>query len=639
MAKGKSNPKTLEHVKRMTKQMRSEQAEAQALEAATQAAQAVDRKRSKNKKGRRGDVSSDDDENDDPSATQAAAAANGGKKGTGSQSKVQVAGFGIGCRGTGNEKARKLKDEHDEKIRRKKAAKKAAVDETRHNPDRANHLAEDDDELSWRVRNQTVNKKANRKKKKGGRVDDDDDDDEDEVTLGSTLAARPDSAGDADEDGPEDIDGGEESGGGGGGGGVNMRALLMGDDDDDDEEEEDDNDEEEEQRRSESASAKLLDDLLPDVSELRIVEHAEEEVLVEDVDEDEEDEEEEEDDDELGPLPGEDEDTALGDSENDSDWETDEDDDENAPFEPRPCESLFDGAELDTVHDNVEYMRRTHGFVFPYRGNLKDPEGIIGYLQRKIYRGRQCVFCGRKFGSLEGVRGHMRDKGHAKIRFEPPEVFKASVAAARGLAPEEIEDMNYVPEYCEFYDFAENSQALVDAAAFGTFDKGGLELVLKSGKQLGHRSYRRYYRQKFRNDYVAKGSKSDERRAGAVAVATRVARKETQRKHNEIAVRSMRLAKAGASKALAAQYGTKAQFADNKARRAIVHHWGAGGGGSHYHTAGSKQFQKGVRIKGVISRHSKQGAKMQAARVQKARNKANRGTASVAVLRSGTRKG
>ena len=203
MAKGKSNPKTLEHVKRMTKQMRSEQAEAQALEAATQAAQAVDRKRSKNKKGRRGDVSSDDDENDDPSVTQAAAAANGGKKGTGSQSKVQVAGFGIGCRGTGNEKARKLREEHDEKIRRKKAAKKAAVDETRHNPDRANHLAEDDDELSWRVRNQTVNKKANRKKKKGGRIDDDDDD-EDEVTLGSTL---PEGGGDADEDAPEDIDG------------------------------------------------------------------------------------------------------------------------------------------------------------------------------------------------------------------------------------------------------------------------------------------------------------------------------------------------------------------------------------------------------------------------------------------------
>ena len=57
-----------------------------------------------------------------------------------------------------------------------------------------------------------------------------------------------------------------------------------------------------------------------------------------------------------------------------------------------------------------------------------------------------------------------------------------------------------------------------------------------------------------------------------------------------------------------------------------MHHWGAGGGGSHYHTAGSKQFLKGVRIRGVVSRHSKQGAKMQAARVQAARNKQNRGT-------------
>ena len=101
----------------------------------------------------------------------------------------------------------------------------------------------------------------------------------------------------------------------------------------------------------------------------------------------------------------------------------------------------------------------------------------------------------------------------------------------------------------------------------------------------------------------------------------------------------MRVALRGTSKALEAQFTTKAQFADNAARRAVVHHWGAGGGGSHYHTAGSKQFLKGVRIKGVVSRHSKQGAKMQAARVQAARNKQNRGNASVAVLRSGTRKG
>ena len=116
---------------------------------------------------------------------------------------MQIGGFGIGCRGTGNEKARKLKEEHDEKIRRRKAAKKAAVDETRHNPARANHLATDDDELEWRVRNQTVNKKANRKKKKGARVDETDEDED--VTLESTFADLPEEVG--DERG--DIDGGE----------------------------------------------------------------------------------------------------------------------------------------------------------------------------------------------------------------------------------------------------------------------------------------------------------------------------------------------------------------------------------------------------------------------------------------------
>ena len=51
--------------------------------------------------------------------------------------------------------------------------------------------------------------------------------------------------------------------------------------------------------------------------------------------------------------------------------------------------------------------------------------------------------------------------------------------------------------------------------------------------------------------------------------------------------------------------------------------------GSHYNMAGSRQYQKGVRVKGTVLRHSKQGAKMQA---QRQKNKQNRGNASVAVL-------
>jgi hypothetical protein len=72
----------------------------------------------------------------------------------------------------------------------------------------------------------------------------------------------------------------------------------------------------------------------------------------------------------------------------------------------------------------------------------------------------------------------------------------------------------------------------------------------------------------------------------------------------------------GNSKAIASTYTYKADFADNKRMRSIVHHWGAGGGGSHYMMAGGKQFQKGNRVKGVVSRHSRQGAKLQANRAK-----------------------
>jgi hypothetical protein len=200
--------------------------------------------------------------------------------------------------------------------------------------------------------------------------------------------------------------------------------------------------------------------------------------------------------------------------------------------------------------------------------------------------------------------------------------------------PSELFAEDYAPEYSEFYDFASNDTAAAvvvpsDYTAVGsTASLAGLELVTRSGKQIGHRNFRRYYKQRFRNDYVAKGASNRERER-AVSVAVRLATRERNKQRNEVLARSMRIERRGMSKAIASQFAFKAGAADNAARRAIVHHWGAGGGGSHYHNSGSKQFLKGVRVKGVVSRHSKQAA----------RNRSNRGNASVAVLRSSTRKG
>ena len=88
---------------------------------------------------------------------------------------------------------------------------------------------------------------------------------------------------------------------------------------------------------------------------------------------------------------------------------------------------------------------------------------------------------------------------------------------------------------------------------------------------------------------------------------------ERTREHR-LLLRSFAAAK-GTSKALASSYVHKADFADNKHARALTHHgYGGFGGGAHYTMAGSKQFQKGVRVKGVVSRHSVQGARLGAAR-------------------------
>jgi hypothetical protein len=90
--------------------------------------------------------------------------------------------------------------------------------------------------------------------------------------------------------------------------------------------------------------------------------------------------------------------------------------------------------------------------------------------------------------------------------------------------------------------------------------------------------------------------------------------RERQLKMNKLLARGARMSKktANASKAIASQFHYKEKPADNAAARAVVHHTG-----SHYHMAGGVQFQRGVRVKGVVSRHSKQGAKIQAARIAK----------------------
>eukprot|EP00531_Pseudo-nitzschia_arenysensis_P002206 CAMPEP_0116139922 /NCGR_PEP_ID=MMETSP0329-20121206/13565_1 /TAXON_ID=697910 /ORGANISM="Pseudo-nitzschia arenysensis, Strain B593" /LENGTH=548 /DNA_ID=CAMNT_0003634987 /DNA_START=146 /DNA_END=1792 /DNA_ORIENTATION=- len=80
------------------------------------------------------------------------------------------------------------------------------------------------------------------------------------------------------------------------------------------------------------------------------------------------------------------------------------------------------------------------------------------------------------------------------------------------------------------------------------------------------------------------------------------------KQHCQLMCKQYALAK-GNSKAIPSQYIFKQDAADNSRRRANVHH-----AGSHYHMQAARTMQFG-RQKGLMARHSSQGARLQASRM------------------------
>ena len=315
-------------------------------------------------------------------------------------------------------------------------------------------------------------------------------------------------------------------------------------------------------------------------------------------------------------------DDTFGDGDGESDDEDDEDDEDgwvncDEEWTPRLTESLFDGHVSASFEANAAYMRRTHGFVVPTSG-LHDAAGLFGMLQAKLWRAHACVCCHRRFGSVEAVRAHMLAKGHCRLDLERA-------------------DERTLVEVAPFYD--------VDSALpwlrrrVGYLDANG-EIVLPSGRTLGHRALRSAYRQRYQKEdtrvSVVAARRSYEARvrtrlglrpgqplppnasrvlaASHADLAAQVAQRAARQAEHRLLLGSFARA-GGTSKALASSYVHKADFADNKHARAITHHgYGGFGGGAHYTMAGSRQFQRGVRVKGVVSRHSVQGARLGASR-------------------------
>eukprot|EP00605_Chrysophyceae_sp_TOSAG23-4_P002335 GSChrysophyteH1.ASY1.ANO1.2583.1 assembled CDS len=141
--------------------------------------------------------------------------------------------------------------------------------------------------------------------------------------------------------------------------------------------------------------------------------------------------------------------------------------------------SIFDDREFETTEECLAYMEKEFGFFIPDRDCLEDLEGLLEYLGEKVKLGGFCLYCQRQFRPGKSCQTHMIDKSHCKIAYE--------------------EDVD-LDEFEDFYDFSEENEDLpvdedgnpVDAGEAQVLHTG--ELLMPSGRILGHKMYRHIYK-------------------------------------------------------------------------------------------------------------------------------------------------
>jgi len=148
-------------------------------------------------------------------------------------------------------------------------------------------------------------------------------------------------------------------------------------------------------------------------------------------------------------------------------------------------ECLFCSLKSSNFEENLSHMAQSHSFFLPDFDYIKDLPGLIEYLDEKVGIFHVCLWCNKKsFHDVLSVQRHMTDKGHCKILFD--------------------ENPNSAWEYVDFYDYStshpdSNEKNLEEEIDENLLDTTGYELVLPSGKKVGHRTLARYYRQSLTN--------------------------------------------------------------------------------------------------------------------------------------------
>ncbi|KAJ4251354.1 hypothetical protein NW762_011335 [Fusarium torreyae] len=144
-------------------------------------------------------------------------------------------------------------------------------------------------------------------------------------------------------------------------------------------------------------------------------------------------------------------------SQSDTEAENDVKEDAIPDFDAKKC--IICPHNAQSFDDSLNHMKTAHSFKIPYQSHLTvDLETLIWYLHFIIFTYQECIGCGIRRRTVEGLQQHMVDKGHCRV---------------------ELSD-----EMLEFYD-------LEGLKGYGTDTTVAVDsdsLRLASGKVLSHRA-------------------------------------------------------------------------------------------------------------------------------------------------------
>lgn len=122
-------------------------------------------------------------------------------------------------------------------------------------------------------------------------------------------------------------------------------------------------------------------------------------------------------------------------SESEDDYSAEED--EIPEFKSQNC--LFCLQTCGSFDQNLAHMKATHGLTIPYQSYLAvDTITLIWYLHLVIYGYHECLACGTRRRTLEGVQQHMLGKGHCRFEISDDMMEFYDVEGIRGFNTDNI---------------------------------------------------------------------------------------------------------------------------------------------------------------------------------------------------------